>query len=573
MQIDASTLSDGQEVETDVCIVGGGPAGMVCAREFLAGGLRVALLESGGTGRDPRVQRLSAGQLAGEIHEPLEETHLRQLGGTANHWIIKMSDKRYGYRFAPLDAIDFEAREGLPYSGWPIRRSQLDPFYERVHEVCGVGPFDYGAARWSGPDAEPLKLPPELVETGMFMFTPTAVFTSDIPRAIERSSTVHSYLHATVVELLTSSNGQQVQHAVVRTFDGKTIRFTARRFVLAANALQTPRLLLASRRVHPNGIGNDHDLVGRHYTDHSLVPSGNFYPHDRSVINQLVMYDMRLVEGSSVLGRLSLAADAMRRERLVNFTATLFPMPPFRDVEALNSARDLAKALAARRMPADMGLQVRRLWAGRRHVLRVGYEKLRHDTPIMPGFGRGGWSRLKNNERKYNRLELLAFVEQSPHPDNRVTLIDECDELGVPKIKLHYRWVDSDLQSIQRSQALMAKALESTGLGRYEPPEPPPGGRLPVVGLHHMSCTTRMHDDPRRGVVDRHCRVHGVDNLYVAGSAAFTTGGYANPTLTNLALTIRVADHVKASLMGASDLSMLSTSSVEAMDTAHLAQR
>jgi choline dehydrogenase-like flavoprotein len=207
-----------------------------------------------------------------------------------------------------------------------------------------------------------------------------------------------------------------------------------------------------------------------------------------------------------------------------------------------------------RRVPDDFAHHLGRLWAGRRHLARVAYEKLRYDTPIMPGFGRGGWSRLQNNERRFSRLELLAFVEQSPNPDNRVTLTDEHDELGMPRIKLRFRWDDADLASIGRSQALMASALSHAGLGRYEPPSAPPDGRLPVIGLHHMAGTARMHDDPQRGVVDRHCRVHGVGNLYVGGSAVFTTSGFANPTLTNLALTIRAADHVKRSLAQVEDV-------------------
>ena len=551
MIIDARTLSDGETAHADVCIIGGGPSGTVCAREFIGSGLRVVLLESGDRQRDARTQALSAGQLSGEVTEPLEETHLRQLGGTANHWIIKMADKRFGYRFAPLDAIDFERREGFAHSGWPITRAELDPFYARAHAVCGVGPFDYQAARWQSSDAMPLQPPSPDVESSTFMFAPTATFTTEIPRQLEASADVHAYLHATVVELLASADGQRVDEAVVRTFEGRTLRFAARRFVLACNALQAPRLLLASRRVHRDGLGNAHGVVGRYYMDHSLVPSGNFYPQDRCIINRLAFYDMRLIEGSSVLGALHVSPQAMRREKLRNFCATLFPMPPQPDVDALLSAKELALALADRRLPRDPAHHLARLWAGRRHLVRVAYEKLRHDTPIMPGFGRGGWSRLQNNERKYPRLELLAFVEQSPNPDNRVTLTDERDELGMPRLRLHYRWDDADLDSIRRAQRLMASTLGAAGLGRYEPAALPQDGRLPVVGLHHMAGTARMHDDPRQGVVDRRCRVHGVGNLYVAGSAVFTTGGYANPTLTNLAITIRVADDLRRSLKGA----------------------
>lgn len=548
MHFDTRSMSDGDTIDADVCIVGGGPAGTVCAREFLASGLRVALLESGGIGRDARTQALSAGELEGEVHEPLEETHLRQLGGTANHWIIKMADRRYGYRFAPLDEIDFEARDGYPHGGWPITRAEVDPYYERVHRICGVGPFDYGCERWSSDRARPLPLASDRVQTGAFLFSPTGVFTTEIPRQLAESKNVHVYLHATVVELLPAPDGGSIRSAVVKTFDGKTIRFSARQFILTCNALQTPRLLLASRSVHPNGIGNDHDVVGRYYMDHSLVASGNFYPHDPAIINRLALYDMRLLEGASVLGRLQLAPQIMRREKLANFAATLFPMPSMKDVEALISVREVAKALMARQLPDNLGQHLANLWAGQRHLLRVAWEKLRHDTPIMPGFGRGGWSRLGNNERKYKRLELLAFVEQSPNPDNRVTLLDARDELGMPRIKLRFRWDDADLESIRRAQAIMAEALEATGLGRYEPPAPPPGGRLPLVGLHHMAGTARMHDDPKKGVVDRHSRVHGVGNLYVGGSAVFTTSGYANPTLTNLALTVRAADTIKRTL-------------------------
>jgi choline dehydrogenase-like flavoprotein len=374
------------------------------------------------------------------------------------------------------------------------------------------------------------------------------VFTTEIPRQLAASKNVHAYLNATVVELLAAPDGGSVQAAVVKTFDGKTIRFTARQFILTCNALQTPRLLLASRRVHPNGIGNDHDVVGRYYMDHSLVPSGNFYPHDPAIINRLALYDMRLIEGASVLGKLQLAPSIMRREKLANFAATLFPMPSMKDVEALISVREVAKGLMARQLPDNLGQHLANLVRGHRHLVRVAWEKLRHDTPIMPGFGRGGWSRLGNNERKYKRLELLAFVEQSPNPDNRVTLLDARDELGMPRIKLRFRWDDADLDSIRRAQAIMAEALEATGLGRFEPPAPPPGGRLPLVGLHHMAGTARMNDDPKKGVVDRHCRVHGVGNLFVGGSAVFATSGYANPTLTNLALTMRAADTIKRRL-------------------------
>ena len=548
MQINTREFTNGQTINADICIIGAGPAGTTLAREFLETNIKVALLESGGTSSDPRTQSLSHGKLSGELYEPMEDTHLRQLGGTANHWIIKMSDGQFGYRFTPLYEIDFEKRDSLPYSGWPITRASLNPYYARVHEVCNVGAFDYSSKYWTRTQGEPLPLPESDVVSNVYMFAPTSKFTRTFPAQFASSPNVDTYLHATVVELITNADGKKVERALVRMFDGKEIYFEAKQFVIAANALQTPRLLLNSRRNHANGIGNQHDNVGRYYMDHALVPSGNFYPNDPTIINKLGFYDMHLIDSASVMGKLSLSPHFMRKEGLRNFTATLFPMPEFKDIDALESSKAIASQLAARKLPKNLGKHLLNIYRGKWHLLRVMYERLRYKTPILPGFGRGGWSRLSNNDKKYHRLELMAIVEQSPNPENRVSLIDEIDELGCQKIKLHYTWSQTDVESILRAQKVISTALSNCGLGRYEPSSMDAESIRTLWGLHHMTGTTRMSDDPKDGVVDKNCKVHGVENLYVASSAIFPTGGYANPTLTILAFAIRIADELKAQL-------------------------
>ncbi|MGZ8982609.1 MAG: GMC oxidoreductase [Methylotenera sp.] len=551
MKIDARELEHGQIVESDVCVIGAGPAGTTLAREFLDTGLSVNLLESGGDKHDHRVHRLSEGTLSGDLHEPLESMYLRQIGGTANNWILQMTDDEYGYRYTPLEAIDFEPREGLPYSGWPIKKSDLDPYYARVQEVCEIGPYQYSAEYWARGELTPLPLSQEKVLNSVFLFGPTRKFTKDFPAQINSSQNVNIYAHATVVELLSSEDGLKIEFALVRTFEGKEIYFKAKQFVISSNALQTPRLLLSSRRHHPNGIGNQHDNVGRYYMDHNLVPSGNFIPNDPSLINRMGFYDMQAIDGASVLGRLNLSPKIMRDENLRNFAAMLFPMPWSQaDLDAMNSVAALKFHLTFNytRFPKGLGTHLLNIFRGRNRLFRAVYENIRYNVPVLMGLGRGGWSRMANNEKKYNRLELLALVEQSPNPNNRVTLTDDKDELGCPRIKVHFTWTPEDIVSIERAQKIMAEALIKTGLGRYEPPKLPIESVKTLTGTHHMMGTTRMSDDPHYGVVDRDCRVHGVSNLFIAGSATFPTGGYANPTLTNLALSIRVADRVKAEL-------------------------
>ena len=146
-------------------------------------------------------------------------------------------------------------------------------------------------------------------------------------------------------------------------------------------------------------------------------------------------------------------------------------------------------------------------------------------------------------------FELNHMTEQSPNPHSRVTLSDERDIFGRNRVRLDWRLTPLDMRSIIKAQEIIDQELRYAGLGRLEielrtetPPEHLEGG------WHHMG-TTRMHRDPKRGVVDEHCRVHEITNLFIAGPSVFPTGGYANPVLTFVALAIRLADYIKASEM------------------------
>jgi choline dehydrogenase-like flavoprotein len=554
MKVDASELEHNQVIECDVCVVGAGPAGTTLTREFLDSGLQVCLLESGAEKFQHKIQHLSDGELSGDLHEDLSSTHLRQIGGTANNWILQMTDDEYGYRYTPLDAIDFEQREAIAHSGWPITKTDLDPYYARVQEVCSIGHFNYSAEYWCKGDKVLIPLPSDKAYNSVFLFGPTKKFTKDFPALFYASQNVNIYSNATVVELICDDDGKTVETALVRTFEGKEIYFKAKQFIISSNALQTPRLLLNSKRHHPNGIGNQHDNVGRYFMDHYLLASGDFYPNDIKLINKMGFYDMQSVGGASVLGRLNLSPNIMRSEGLRNLAVMLFPQAwnPA-DHDAMNSVATLKNHMRFNytRYPKGLGKHLLNIYRGKNRLFRAVYEAYRYHVPVLLGLGRGGWSRMDNNEKKYDRLELLAIVEQSPNPNNRVTLIDEKDALGCPKIKVHYACAQHDIDSVNRAQKILGDALTATGLGHYEPPKESAEKMKSLPGSHHMLGTTRMSEDPKDGVVDSDCKVHGMQNLFIAGSAVFTTGGYANPTLTNLAIGIRVADQVKYELMAA----------------------
>ena len=285
--------------------------------------------------------------------------------------------------------------------------------------------------------------------------------------------------------------------------------------------------------------------------DHNLVASGYFYPHESTLINQMGFYDMQDIDGASVLGRLNLSETNMREKGLRNFSAAMFPMPwDERDLLAMTSLEAIKPIVKGRwhQRPENLWQHIKNIWHGKKRLCRALYERVRYGVPFFVGLAQGGWSRASHNESKYNNLELLAIVEQSPNPENRVTLLDEKDALGSQKIKVHYQCAQADIDSVKAAQKTIGAALEATGLGRYEPPKFNPEDMRNLPGIHHMMGTTRMSDNPKHGVVDKHCCVHGTTNLFIAGSAVFTTGGFANPTLTNLAISLRVADRVKTLL-------------------------
>src|SRR5438045_2694107 len=142
MFFDARSLPTGTVIETEVCIIGAGAAGITLARELATAQFRVALLESGGMDHEPETQALYEGESIGQPFEDLTASRLRFFGGTTNHW---------GGWCLPFDPIDFVERDDIPYHGWPFAKSHLDPWYERAQEVCRLGPYDYRPSIWGIP--------------------------------------------------------------------------------------------------------------------------------------------------------------------------------------------------------------------------------------------------------------------------------------------------------------------------------------------------------------------------------------------------------------------------------------
>lgn len=533
MIIDARSLGSGTKLAADICVVGAGIAGLTFAREFQDRDITVCLVESGGLEADRVTQSLYWGENVGFPYYPLDTARARFFGGSSNCWNIPLGENVLGVRLRPLDPIDFEVREWVPYSGWPFGFNHLQPFYERAQTVCRVGPFSYGVEEWEDPAERPrLPFAEGPVKTAIFQFSRRDLFFRDYRNEIAASNNITGLINANATGMETNASAGNVTRLHVACLNGRKISVSAGTFVLALGAIETPRLMLLSNGVNKGGLGNGNDLVGRFFMEHPHLWSGIYVPSSERVFSSAGLYGIHTVRGVPIMGKLTLSEEALRRERILNYVVSIHPK--MRAAPSIDGGKRRFLSPPSGPSP-DSGERER------------------------SGQGQGGFgsdlgrivTTLRNRigeSKKLKVFELNHMSEQLPNPESRVTLSEELDALGQRRSRLNWRMTELDIRTIVRGQEIIDQEMRRAGLGRIylEMRDATPPSHL-TGGWHHMG-TTRMSADPKLGVVDKNCRVHGISNLYVAGPSVFPTGGYANPVLTIVALAIRLADRIKERL-------------------------
>lgn len=546
-------------VATDVCVIGAGPAGLTFARQCIGSPFDVLVLEGGSYAPDERAQSLQGGVVESDYHsaDALAVGRRRQFGGSANIWAqLTRPDRGQVYaRALPAEAVDFEDRTWQPAGGWAIGPTELNPYYDRVAKDWIGRPVDNDVNTWSSPDRPPLSLRPGPLTTRMAQYGAASVFLGRYRDDIVAAANVTVQIDSTVVELESDRGGSHVRRARVRRTDGSTFHVAARAFVLAGGTVENVQTLLNSASTQPGGPGNRHDNVGRYLTDHPELLLGTIHPTDPDLVNAIGLYDTYYVDDDVVSGHLTFSQDFKRDERLLNMAAVLLPRPAGFGSSAERAMRSL-HTLRLGRLPPQTLMHVHSIVRNPGESISVLRARLGKRLDRAPDYEngyvwhRGGWSRPSIDRSRLPVLEVHAATEQSPERENRIVLTDARDSLGRRRVKLRLRWSAADRENLLRTMRIFAAEIAGSGVGRFQPWLEFTGETRPVNhGLHHPMGGIRMHPDPQFGVVDANCRVHGISNLYVAGSAVFPTGlGYANPTLTLLALSTRLADHVAESL-------------------------
>ncbi len=524
MLTDLETVDDGSSFTTPVCIVGAGAAGITIALELAQRKIPCVLLEGGGLEFEDDSQAIYEGEVVGDTNTDVAYSRLRQFGGTTGHWTGLC---------APLDPVDFEKRDYLPHSGWPITRADLDPFYVRAQPYLELGPYAYTAAEWKGKiEGNPLALAPDKVFDVVYQNSPPTRFAEKYLEPITRSDHIRCFTHANLTDLDIDEAGT-VTRVHITSFGGKTATIEAGSVVIAAGGIENARLLLNFIKDRPAGIGNQNGLVGRYFMDHLNCTLGEFIPADMHI--NLDYYTDQEIDGVKISTGLKLPPAVLERERLRNNTTFLTPIwesesfnDDFRDHSWL-AFSSIAKALAKGGLPDQLPARLCTI--------------VDKPSSIVIGLTRHVMRKVEP-AGTLKKVDFNQDAEQAPNPDSRVFLDDDKDRFGMRRPALDWRISEDDMLSLRRTHELIGIAMGEAGIGRVKLGlDIPPSDENIYTGYHHIG-TTRMHDDPKQGVVDADCRVHSTTNLYMAGSSVFTTAGTANPTLTITALAIRLADHL-----------------------------
>lgn len=515
------------EVRADVCIIGAGVAGQTLAMRLTELGRKTVLIESGGLEFKSGTQTLSDGDVSGEPYYELITSRLRLFGGTAAIW---------GGRCAELDPIDFEKRDYVPNSGWPIDKADLQPYYQKAYDTLEID-HPNSKPRLGQVSQEDSGFQPDTLDIGFWRFDENGERFTNPSRG--NLSDVQILLNATMTEMEVADSGK-VNAITLSGRAGQTSKVVATEFVLAAGAIETIRLLMAGVPTRPNGFGNSRDLLGRYFMEHPHARGGEIVS-EKLATTLRALPRMKRSHGNRYAAYVRLSEAEQRRQGVLNSALSLAPRRhEGRSPELVRSLKEKLKH----------DLPSTRFWRSSYKGLKGLFARAREQ--VDP------WASVWAVKQSGSKRGLYAVIraEQAPNPASRVVLSERKDQFGMPFADLDWQFTDLDKQSVKALMLSLKSEYQRLGWGDVRLATwlddvskswsfDPLISSHPIGGYHHMG-GTRMADNASAGVVDADCRLFESPNLYVASSSVFPTSGWANPTLTIIALAERLADHIHA---------------------------
>ena len=508
---DLNDLSINTILSCDICIVGSGPAGISVAKKLLESNSKVILLESGGLNPSFAHNELNKGVNSGSRFLSLDASRMRCFGGASRIWAGVC---------APFNKEDFEQKPYVPLSGWPIQKEDLDQYYKEAANMLGISYdlFDHNQSinySFSGLSF------PRLGGKNSFLST-TVRQTSDLnnrnfgekyKKLFSDSNNVDVLFHSTVSKLNVSKNGKKIISIEAQDLTSKKCTIDAKKYVLAAGALENPRLLLHANDLFKNGIGNESGFVGSCFMSHPGISGvADIYKTSEGVCIKEGSYSNDLIY------QFASSSSEQFNSQILNHG---FDLKPYADLANFSTYK-----------------------TGR---IKTEYKKLLENFNFIQSVEKT-LCRF-SGEYASNLWELGVALEQEPTHRNHLTLnSSKQDFFGVPLIDMFWDEIsDREKMTVNRSVKLLARELGKKNSGRVKFTEDFLSGKAfeQEDSVNHHIGTTRMSESIDKGVVDKNCKVFSISNLFLAGSSVFPTSSIVNPTYTIIALGLRLGDHLK----------------------------
>ncbi len=517
-QLPANTVLQG----FDLCIVGAGAAGIAMAQRLAKSSLSVLLLVSGSPGDKARPDQDRQSLYQGGTGDFLrkvdpdfcQRSRLNMYGGTTNH---------FGFWARPLDPIDFEPRPGYRASSWSLPYEELQPYYLDAHQFGQFGPLNYDDMTfWEdvlyGRCFEPL---PGDKMSGAIMRAQYEENLHDFQLqcrdVLKSAKNLTVLFNAHLLDIASDSQRQHVHElncsTIVAGQRGASFKVRANAYVLACGGIENARLLQLS-----GGLGNNkRDHLGRGFMVHPLLTNAATVRFERAIATEIRNFF---------------------REQQIRLK------PP----DALGGPSGVYQHMATPLVNPELVFE---------YLTFNAWGILAPKPAVLRAEAIGNFRVILNFGADKASARVNLNWEQCPNEASRIRLDrDQSDPIfGQPVAHVDWRLTESDKRSARRALQITLDYLYQRGAVSHEMITdvsggaedwtfPPHEGAL-ETGDHHMGAL-RMSATPENGIVDSNGRVHSVDNLYIAGSAVFPSGGYANPTLTIVALALRLADHLRA---------------------------
>jgi len=527
MIIDLNSNTDQIHLESDVLIVGAGAVGLVTAVTLAKQGIKVIILESGGEQFEQKSQDLNAFSLTGREHDGISEARARIVGGTTTLW---------GGQIVPFSSIDFESRDWISESGWPIKKDDLDDYYTQVANLLGL-PVDYkeDSAVWQA-----LNIPePDLSNNFQVFLTrwlKETNFFKLFDYELKNNPNLTLYTHAIVVGLLSTKNNQCIDQVSTLNQFNKRFKFSAKKIIIACGTIEASRLMLYSAAENNQLPWSNNPWIGAFFQDHLDIQIAKVIPIDKKYFHQA--FDNIFLKGYKYQPKIRMTDDYQRCHKTLNISSSFVFDSSIS--EQVSNAKLFIRALLRGSVPEN--------WRELPNHLRTLFSifapmAIRYikDRRILSFADKG--------------IYLTLHCEQIPLQESQISLdCSKRDNAGVPATSLHWKVDGNEINVMANYCKNLNINLQQAGLAQLEI-DPELLALNPSIlnkcrDSSHQCGGLRMATSKEKGVVNKDLQIFGTTNMYVTGAAVFPTSSFANSTFTAMALSLRLANHVSNQMDG-----------------------